>query len=105
MNKRIPMSLLLMALIILILGGLAIMIMIGPFQIRDILIDFTVFVFALVIISILGIIGAAFLGIYISHRVFSSQGFSSFEEEMLKMKWDVRHIRKKVDELAEKDSD
>ncbi len=99
------MSLLLMGFIVLMLGILSVSIMAGFFRVGDFLTDFYTFVFALVVISILGIIGAAFLGIYISHRVFSSRDFSTFEEEMLKMKGEVEYIRKKIDELMEKGSD
>ncbi len=105
MGKRIPISLMLLGFIILILGVFAIGIITGYFPIQDIFIDFYIFIFALVLISILGIIGAAFLGIYISHRVFSSQDFSTFEEEMLKMKTDIDYIREKIDDLTEDDSD
>ncbi len=101
MGKKIPLSLLLMGFIVLIFGILAIGIIIGYFPVGDIFTGFYTFVFALVVISILGIIGAAFLGMYISHRVFSSRDFSTFEEEMLKMKKDIDYIREKVDELVE----
>ncbi len=64
--------------------------------------SFLGFVFALVVISILAIIGAVFLGMVISHRVMSGQGFTPFEEEMLKMRQEVRELRDRLDAISEK---
>ncbi|MFW5928446.1 MAG: hypothetical protein ACOCSL_04500 [Thermoplasmatota archaeon] len=69
---------------------------------RDILTGFYTFVFGLVVISILAIIGAVFFGMYISHRIFSTRQFTTFEEEMLKMKDDVEEIKKKLEEKDKK---
>jgi Zn-dependent protease with chaperone function len=57
------------------------------------------FVFALVFTTILALVGALFIGIYISQRISSSSGFSPFEEEMLKMRSDVTRLREEVAEL------
>ena len=51
------------------------------------------FVFALVFTTILALVGALFIGIYISQRLQSPGGFTPFEEEMLKMRAEVREIR------------
>jgi hypothetical protein len=56
------------------------------------------FIFALVFTTILALVGALFLGIYISQRLNAPGGFTPFEEEMLRMRADVRRIS---DELAE----
>lgn len=57
------------------------------------------FVFALVFTTILALVGALFIGIYISQRISSTSGFSPFEEEMLKMRADVTRLREEVAEL------
>ncbi len=57
------------------------------------------FVFSLVFTTILALIGALFIGIYISQRMQASVGFSPFEEEMLKMAADVKRLRADVEEL------
>ncbi len=57
------------------------------------------FVFALVFTTILALVGALFIGIYVSQRISSSTGFSPFEEEMLKMRSDVTRLREEVAEL------
>ena len=54
------------------------------------------FVFALVFTTILALIGALFVGIYISQRLQSPAGFTRFEEEMLKMRQDVERIARDV---------
>lgn len=58
------------------------------------------FVIALVVISVLAIVGAVFVGMFVSHRILSTQGFTPFEREMLEMRQDVRRLAERVDELA-----
>lgn len=99
--RKIPTSLLLVGLFVLLAGVTAVAIITGILPIRDILTSFYTFVFILVLISILGIIGALFLGMFISHRVFSSREFNVFEEEMLKMKRDVEYIKEKIEEMED----
>ena len=64
--------------------------------------SFLGFVFGLVVIAILAIIGAVFLGMVISHRIMSGQGFTPFEEEMLKLRPEVRELRDRLDDIAAK---
>ena len=64
--------------------------------------NFWIFVFSLIAIAILSIVGAVFIGMYWSHRYFSARGFTPFEEEMLKMRKEVSEIREKLHELHEK---
>jgi len=96
--KRVPIPLVMLGAIIIGVGLVAVAIMTGIWPIGDLLTGFYAFVFGLVIISILAIIGAVFLGMYISHRVFSRREFTAFEEEMLKMKEDVEKIKEKLEE-------
>lgn len=58
------------------------------------------FIFALVFTTILALIGAIFIGIYISQRLQSSVGFTPFEEEMLKMRADVARLKTDLEALA-----
>ena len=58
------------------------------------------FVFALVFTTILALVGAIFIGIYISNRMLSASGFTPFEEEMLKMRKEVSDLKHSVDALA-----
>jgi hypothetical protein len=57
------------------------------------------FVLALVFTTILALVGAIFIGIYVSQRMLSPSGFTPFEEEMLKMRGDVRDLKASVEEL------
>ena len=57
------------------------------------------FVFALVFTTILAMVGAIFIGVYISHRMQYLSGFTPFEEEMLKMRSDVRELKSEVADL------
>jgi len=57
------------------------------------------FIFALVFTTLLALVGAIFIGIYISHRLQSPAEFTPFEEEMLKMRSDVQALRTDVEEL------
>ena len=61
---------------------------------------FVLFVFALVVISVLAIVGAVFVGMFVSHRILSTQDFTPFEQEMLRMRQEVRDIKERLDELA-----
>jgi hypothetical protein len=58
-------------------------------------------VFALIFTTILALVGAIFVGIYLSHRLLSPSGFSPFEEEMLRMRTDLREVRRMVEEMHE----
>lgn len=71
-------------------------------RLTDVVSYFFVFVLALVIIAILAVIGAAFMGVLISHRIFSVRSFTPFEEEMLQMRKEVKEIQKAVNELSGK---
>ncbi len=101
--RDIPLSLLLLATGLIFVGVIVILILTGYISFEEIFTRFIVFVFSLVIISILAIIGAVFIGMFISHRVFSSRQFTTFEEEMLKMKSDVNEMREMIEELKDKE--
>ncbi len=57
------------------------------------------FVFALVFTTIVAIIGAIFVGIYISHRLLRPAGFTPFEEEMLRMRIELQELARSVEEV------
>lgn len=99
--KKLPFPLLLFSVVLVVLGVITLGLMTGFIPVRDIFASFITFVFTLVIITVLAIIGAVFLGMFISHRVFSTRQFTAFEEEMLKMKEDIEYIKEKVEEMEE----
>ncbi len=57
------------------------------------------FVFALLLVTVLALVGAVFVGVFIAHRILSPQGFSPFEEEMLKMRQEVADLHRTVELL------
>jgi type VI protein secretion system component VasK len=60
------------------------------------------FVFAVVLITVLALVGALFVGIYIAHRILSPGGFTPFEEEMLRMKDDLKKVSEELKTLNER---
>jgi membrane protein implicated in regulation of membrane protease activity len=61
--------------------------------------DPVTFALALIFVTIVALVGAIFIGIYVSQRLLSPRGFSPFEEEMLKMRAEVMEIRREMQEL------
>jgi len=99
---RISRWTLLWLLIVAVLAAIWVGVLTGYITPGDIVGSFITLVFALVVISVLAIIGAVFLGIVISHRIMSGQGFTPFEEEMLKMRQEVRDLHDRLDAIAGK---
>jgi uncharacterized protein YneF (UPF0154 family) len=60
------------------------------------------FIFSLIAIAILSIVGSVFIGMYISASYFSARNFTPFEEEMLKMRKEVGEVKEKLDQLDDK---
>lgn len=51
-------------------------------------------------IGILAIIGAVFIGIFITTRILSSREFTPFEREMLEMREDVKRVAARIEEVS-----
>lgn len=58
------------------------------------------FALGLIFVTIVALVGAIFIGIYVSQRLLSPRGFSPFEEEMLKMRADVTELRRQLQEVT-----
>ena len=56
------------------------------------------FIFSLVLITILALVGAVFVGFYLSSQVYSARGFTPFEQEMLRMREEVTELRRELKE-------
>jgi ABC-type sugar transport system permease subunit len=74
----------------------------GLWRATDLALNFFLIIFSLVVIAILAIIGAVFVGIFVSQRIMSAQGFTPFEREMLEMREDVKWIRERISAIEEK---
>lgn len=59
------------------------------------------FVFALVFTTVVALVGAIFIGIYVSSRMLNPTGFTPFEEEMLRMRRDLAELKVSVQKLTE----
>jgi hypothetical protein len=68
------------------------------FPISVVIADPVSLVVSLVFTTIVAVIGAIFIGIYFSTRLLSPRGFSPFEEEMLRMRTELREIRSLLEE-------
>lgn len=86
-----------------LLIAIEVAILFGVVNPYDVVTFFFIMVSALVVIAVLAIIGAMFLGLYISHRILSTQAFTPFEQEMLQMAEDVKRLSDKVDALSRGD--
>jgi len=41
-----------------------------------------------------------FVGMFVSHRILSTKGFTPFEQEMLRMRQEVRELSDRLGEIA-----
>ncbi|MGI0052726.1 MAG: hypothetical protein ACREC5_08525 [Thermoplasmata archaeon] len=59
----------------------------------------TGFIFSLILITVLALVGAVFVGFYLSSRIYSLRGFTPFEQEMLRMRQELTELRRDLREL------
>ncbi|MFQ5909449.1 MAG: hypothetical protein ACE5IJ_01860 [Thermoplasmata archaeon] len=102
MTIRIGKWTLLWVTIVLILIVVLVGQMTGVITFGDIIANFFLFLVVLVIIAILAVIGAMFVGVFISHRIFSMKAFTPFEEEMLRMREEVTEIKDVLERIEQK---
>ncbi len=76
--------------------------LLGYFNVQWIFSNLGFVLVAIIFVAFMGFIGSLFLGMYISARMFSTQGFTPFEEEMLRMRQEVKEIRESVEELKKR---
>lgn len=90
---------LLWILIVGVLAAIEIGLLTGVFT-PDPIGSFFGFIFAITVVSVLSIIGAVFVGMFVSHRILSTKGFTPFEQEMLRMRQEVRELSERVTEIG-----
>jgi len=61
--------------------------------------DPVTFALSLIFVTIVALVGAIFIGIYVSQSLLSPRGFSPFQEEMLKMRAEVTEIQREMQDL------
>ena len=89
-----------MALVFVLIAVLAGQLL-GFISVESALSNFYLFIIVLLSVTVLAIIGAVFLGIFISHRIYTAKDFTPFENEMLGMKEEIGRIVERLDKLAE----
>ncbi len=99
---RISRWTLLWLLVVGVLVAIEVLILTGVLTVGNLLGFFILFVFGLVFVAVLAIVGAVFVGMFVSHRILSTQGFTPFEQEMLRMRQEVRDLAERVDAIAAK---
>ena len=67
--------------------------------VQNVIGDPLAFVVALVFTTLVALVGAIFIGVYLSHRLLAPTGFTPFEEEMLRMRADLQDVKRNVAEL------
>jgi len=93
---------LLWLLIVGVLVAIEVSVLTGVLSLSNILGFFVIFVFGLVVIAVLAIVGGVFLGMWASHSILSTQGFTPFEQEMLRMRQDLKQVVERLDTIAER---
>ena len=74
----------------------------GIIPIKDILLNFIGFISMLISITMLAVVGAIFLGMYLSHRILTKKGFTPFEISMLEMHEDIKDIKARLVKVENK---
>ncbi|MFQ5986752.1 MAG: hypothetical protein ACE5KQ_05285 [Thermoplasmata archaeon] len=72
----------------------------GIITLADLAADPILFLVAFVIVAVLSAVGAMFIGVFVTHRIFASSEFTPFEQEMLRMREEVREIRDRLEEVS-----
>ncbi len=72
----------------------------GVLTLADLAANPILFLVAFVTVAVLSAVGAMFIGVFITHRIFASSEFTPFEKEMLRMREEVREIRERLEEMG-----
>jgi hypothetical protein len=91
-------------IILFIIIALFVSLLTGIIEITDVFVYLMGAIIGWTALIILALIGAIFIGMLISHRILSIGAFTPFEEEMLKMREDIRIMNQKLDSLIARGS-
>ncbi len=75
--------------------------LLGVVTLEDLIANPILFLIAFVIVAVLSAVGAMFIGVFITHRIFASGSFTPFEREMLSMRKEIQAIKERLEELLE----
>ena len=74
--------------------------LIGILTLAELAANPVLFLVAFIIVAVLSAVGAMFIGVFVTHRIFASSEFTPFEQEMLHMREEVREIRERLEEIS-----
>lgn len=97
--SRVALLLWVALIIVLLVVELAEITHVFTLPVQNAIADPLAFVIALIFTTLLALVGAIFIGVFLSHRLLSPSGFTPFEEEMLRMRSDLREVKRDVAEL------
>jgi len=97
--SRIALILWVVLIFILLLVEIAEITRVFTVPIQNAIADPLAFVIALIFTTLVALVGAIFIGVFLSHRILNPTGFTPFEEEMLRMRSDVQEIKRDLNEL------
>ncbi|UCG68226.1 MAG: hypothetical protein JSV09_10410 [Thermoplasmata archaeon] len=98
LKVKTPFSFFLWIMLFIIIA-LFVSLLTGIIEITDVFVYLMGAIVGWTALIILALIGAIFIGMLLSHRILSIGAFTPFEEEMLKMREDIKSINKKLDSL------
>jgi hypothetical protein len=96
---RIPIIYYVIIVALIIIAAWIVIIQLGFVTVESLLLNFYGFISMVVIVSMLAVLGAIFMGMFISHRILASHGFTPFEREMLEMREDLNKINEKLERM------
>ena len=96
---RIPIIYYVIIVALIIIATWIIILQLGFVTVESLLLNFYGFISMFVIISMLAVLGAIFMGMFISHTILVSRTFTPFEREMLEMREDLTKINEKLEKI------
>ncbi len=92
---------------IILLGIIALFVSLltGIVEIKDVFVYIMSAIVGWIVLIVLALIGAILIGMLLSHRILSTGSFTPFEEEMLKMREEIKSINEKLEKLVVDESE
>ena len=97
--SRIAILLWIALIVILLVVELAEITHVFTLPVQNALADPVAFVVALIFTTLIALVGAIFIGVFLSHRLLVPTGFTPFEEEMLRMRADIKEIKQDLAQM------
>ena len=69
------------------------------FDVQSIFANIAFVLVGIIFVALMSVIGGFFLGMWISARFFTTKGFTPFEEEMMRMREEVKEMRARLERM------